>query len=177
MKKDKEWLITELLDDEVDGYDNYYNGGYEDGLAYALQLARQLDEPAKVVIPRFVAEALEKAKGSNYFASQLINAMYDSSDEVGYWLEVPSNEKLLLRAWLDGYEVEKEKLYYVELPNTNFESESLYLAQGNVSGDYWFNSRLERLYYKAGVCKHQFTEKEIKDYDERYWPFAVEVAE
>ena len=170
MKKDKKWLIKELLDDEVDGYDNYYNGGYEDGLAYALKLAHQLDEPEKVVIPQFVAEALEKAKGDNWYASQLINAMYDSSDEVGYWLEVPSNEKLLLRAWLDGYE-EKEKLYVVVLSNGHLTN---YLAYDLVDNVFFISRTQEEILNKF---KKRFTEQEIKDYDERFWPFAVEVAE
>ena len=60
MKKGKEWFINELLDHEIGDYGNYYNSGYEDGLAYALQLARQLDEPAKVVIPQFVADWWER---------------------------------------------------------------------------------------------------------------------
>lgn len=43
--KDKEWLIKELRAVEVDDYDTSYNGDFEDGLAYALKLAHQLDEP------------------------------------------------------------------------------------------------------------------------------------
>ena len=172
--------MSEEINELIDGYTSF--GGHQhlyiskQNIDKLYQLIDQLEESDKVVIPRFVAEAFEKAKESNCFASQLINATYKSSDEVGYWLEVPSNEKLLLRAWLDGYEVE-EKLYYVKLPNTNSESEYLYLAQGNSTGKRWFNSRLERLECEADVCKHQFTEKEIKDYDERYWQFAVEVTE
>lgn len=181
MIKDKEWLK------EAVGELNLVVTEFEaDGMCYmdravsvtqVYDLIDQLDELEKVVIPKFVAEAFEKAKVDNWFATSLINVMYDSSDEVAYWLEVPSNEKLLLRAWLEGYEVEKEKLYYVKLPNTNSKSEYLYLAQGSVSGDCWFNSSLERLDYEANACKHKFTEQEIKNYDERYWAFAVEVTE
>ncbi|WP_373786528.1 hypothetical protein [Jeotgalibaca porci] len=47
MKKDKEWFIKELIGNEIGDYENHYNGGYEDGLAYALKLAHQLDEPEK----------------------------------------------------------------------------------------------------------------------------------
>lgn len=73
--------------------------------------------------------------------------------------------------------LKNEKLYYVKLPNTNSKGEYLYLAQGNSTGKYWLNSWLERLEYDSDVCKHKFTEKEIKDYDPRYWAFVMEVAE
>lgn len=176
MKKDKEWFINELLGHEIGDYGNYYNSGYEDGLAYALQLGRQLDEPEKVVIPQFVADAFESAKGDSWFASQLISAMYESSDEVGYWLEVPSNEKLLLRAWLDGYEVEKEKLYYTvdEKGQTLlFKSQDRGILRSN-------GADLEKVlsvYEHRHPNMYQLTEKEIKDYDERYWMFKKEVTQ
>lgn len=49
-----------------------------------IKLVEGLDEPRKVIIPQIVADAFEKAKGDNTYAEQLITAMYDSSDEVGY---------------------------------------------------------------------------------------------
>ena len=130
-----------------------------------------LEEPEKVVIPSFVAEAFEKARGDNAYAEQLISATYESSDEVGYWLEVPSNEKLLLRAWLDGYEVEEEQKCYI------LDSEDIPLLER------WGN-KIQRTttqlsIYEKGRDSSRFelTEQEIKDYDKRFWPFAVEVAE
>lgn len=153
-------------------------GGFTSGVRIGLTLAigeiEKLDEPEKIVIPKFVAEAFEKAREDNCFASQLINAMYDSSDEVGYWLEVPSNEKLLLRAWLDGYEIEKEKLYYVidksKIPILTIH-EGKVVASVSVSKV----ERAEKL--STTDFKYRLTEKQIKDYDGRYWSFAVEVEE
>lgn len=132
-------------------------------------------EPSKPVIPQIVAEQLE------YWKRNKMNILWqfflrEIPSSTLSWLESDAgNYDKLLDAEKNGYEV--EKLYYVKLPNTNSKSESLYLAQGNVSGDYWFNSRPERLDYDSDVCKHKFTEKEIKEYDERYLTFAVEVAE
>lgn len=133
-----------------------------------LNLIDQLEEPRKVIIPQFVADAFEKARGDNVYAEQLITAMYESSDEVGYWLEVPSNEKLLLRAWLDGYE-EKEKLYYIELIK-----DSRYVVQAS-DGAIWFShtTRKERLHGD----KVMFTQREIATIDPRFWTFALEVEE
>ena len=141
------------------------------------------------VIPQFVSdwwegdsvtmyggEIIDKKRKIHLISNFNDRGLGDHLSKVEDWID--ENESTFLDL-VNGkpYEVEKEKLYYVELPNTNSKSESLYLAQGNVSGDYWFNSRLERLDYEAGACKHKFTEKEIKDYDERYWQFAVEVEE
>ena len=128
-------------------------------------LIDQLEEPRKVIIPQFVAEAFEEHRESNLFVGQFIKDMYGSSDEVGYWLEGPFNEKLLLRAWLDGYEVEKEKLYKVCFMDcieyTVYERDE----DGKIIED-GMSSRGDEL-----------TEAEIAAIDPRFWPFAVEVAE
>lgn len=188
MKKDKKWVLDKLNKIEPFEFGDGYRLGFETGIKRAKTIVEKLDEPEKVVIPRFVANYIELCKGENgdrqaYTEdnSELWFALGGDScgmpNSVSDWLFNEEKVETFARAWLDGYEVEKEKLYYVKLPNTNSKSEYLYLAQGNVSGDCWFNSRLERLDYEANACKHKFTEQEIKDYDERYWPFAVEVVE
>ncbi|HEM4694995.1 DUF1642 domain-containing protein [Streptococcus suis] len=69
----------------------------------------QIHEPQKVVIPKFVAEWIEDMKNAKieFFEAQS-NCM---SDEIDNWYYNHADD--LLRAWLDGYEVEKEKLYVV----------------------------------------------------------------
>lgn len=69
----------------------------------------QIHEPHKVVIPKFVAEWIEDMKNAKieFFEAQS-NCM---SDEIDNWYYNHADD--LLRAWLDGYEVEKEKLYVV----------------------------------------------------------------
>lgn len=78
-------------------------------------------------------------------------ACKDIEDSYGHhpeWTrEIHGNKELHTRAILDGYEVEKEQLYYVKLPGVGY----LNNADGGI--------------------KH--TEKEIKAIDKRYWPFAV----
>ncbi|HEM2714266.1 TPA: DUF1642 domain-containing protein [Streptococcus suis] len=66
-------------------------------------------EPQKVVVPKFVAEWIEDMKNAKteFFEAQS-NCM---SDEVDDWYYNHADD--LLRAWLFGYEVEKEKLYVV----------------------------------------------------------------
>ena len=169
MNKDKNWLLREFrkLTFELQ------NGHAKFKAVDILPLIDQLDETKKVAIPRFVADAFEEAKVDNWFASSLINVMYDSSDEVAFWLEVPSNEKLLLRAWLDGYEIEKEKLYYVVDGKGQmllFKSQDLGVNRSNGAD---FETVL-KVHEHNPSNMYQLTEKEIRDYDARFMLFVIE---
>ncbi|EGO2625201.1 DUF1642 domain-containing protein [Enterococcus faecalis] len=111
---------------------------------------QKLDEPKKVVVPKFVAEWIEyaKKKGDSLIVSfnpwDLYGAEYI---EATRWID--NNQETFALAWVNGYEVEKEQLYYVKLPGIGYLNNS------------------------DGGIKH--TEKEIKAIDKRYWPFAVKV--
>ena len=85
---------------------------------YLTFLIGQLDEPQKVTVPQFVAEHIKHAKE---IGRDLQDAMNSSSihKEVDEWLYTDNNMELFARAWLDGYEVEKEKRYYVRLKNVD----------------------------------------------------------
>ena len=83
----------------------------------------QLDEPQKVKVPQFVADWIEECKNSLIFnlksAMNLNTIMHYSEDNHNLidWIKVNSNQETFARAWLDGYEVEKEKRYKVVMPN------------------------------------------------------------
>ena len=83
-----------------------------------IELVSQIDEPQKVTIPRFVAEWIEEARAEEY---SLYGAweMVKEGSEIFWWLfdGHESNQDTFNRAYLDGYEVEQEKLYTVEIPN------------------------------------------------------------
>ncbi|EKC0253114.1 DUF1642 domain-containing protein, partial [Listeria monocytogenes] len=83
-------------------------------------------------------------------------------DEMYGWLiSSADNQELLARAWLDGYEVEKEPLYWVQL----IDHATGYL---NVHYD---NQKLVGSNDEASEYKTQFTESEIKAMNkgEAYW--------
>lgn len=80
----------------------------------------QLDEPQKPVVPQFVADWIEKCKVIKKFKASLAYALNSEvwsenslSDECIDWLYNANNQELFARAWLDGYDVEEEKRYYV----------------------------------------------------------------
>ena len=41
--------------------------------------------------------------------------VFEKDDDVEKWLQWSENQELFARAWLDGYEVEKEKRYLVKM--------------------------------------------------------------
>lgn len=76
---------------------------------------KRLDEPEKVKIPQFVAEIIEYYKGQN---ATLYDALREKNFNKQYseWLLNEQNAyNKVARAWLDGYEVEKEKRYLVKI--------------------------------------------------------------
>ena len=76
---------------------------------------KQLDEPQKPVVPQFVSDWIEECKNDDF---HLFGAMEDISSnqkKLDYWFREDDNMELFARAWLDGYEVEEEKRYYVRL--------------------------------------------------------------
>lgn len=81
-----------------------------------VELISELDEPEKVKIPQIIDEYIEQKKYDDY---HLLGAMIEirshKNKEINEWFEEDDNMELFARAWLDGYEVEKEKRYYIRL--------------------------------------------------------------
>lgn len=123
-----------------------------------LGLVRQLDEPKKPVVPQFVADWIEYCKfthvdlqhalivGDVYFYNY---ANQKDFSKLKAFLETENNQENFARAWLDGYEVEKEKRYVVKIPVVN-----QYLVRVKDENFLGFLSSKLRTY---------FTRKELED--------------
>lgn len=152
---------------------------YKDGceksieLNTALEIINQIDEPQKVKIPKFVAEWIEDMKNAKteFFEAQS-NCM---SDEVDDWYYNHADD--LLRAWLDGFEIEQEKLYTVEIPNPNATHDDAYILGRTLSGSIAIWRSIGRNGNKNYESDFQLTESEIKEDFEWAWQFAKEVEE
>lgn len=122
MKRDIEWLKkeigTEMIELEPIRRERWADVKYQT-LRSIGQKIYQLDEPEVLsqelpVIPKYVAEYLEFAKSE----VSLIQVMEMASvigglptmKKVFGWIS--ANDEVFARAWLDGYEVEEEPLYY-----------------------------------------------------------------
>ncbi|HFR3829796.1 TPA: DUF1642 domain-containing protein [Streptococcus suis] len=148
----------------------------------AIELISQIDEPQKVVVPKFVAEWIEYCKSNEL---TLLGA-FDPVSEHGIGLAntftgevwkgvdwAKRNQETFARAWLSGFEIEQEKLYTVEIPDPN----SCYT--------YIFLSKNNRGAFIDGSCddcwkdydSNQLTESEIKQDFDWAWQWAKPVEE
>ena len=141
------------------------------GLSYTKHIINQIDEPQKVTIPKFVAEwIVETEKIHNnlswvWFSNPV-------SDKLNDWLK--NHTETFMRAWLDGYTVEKEKLYTVEIAEAILTK----IKRGRNVQYKMLPSRDVSDVFNNGIYYiTRLTEKEIKEADERLWEFAKEVEE
>ena len=117
IKKLKELLTTPS---EIECYDFDFDDGYDFGVEHAITLAEQLDEQGKVVVPQFVADWIEWCKKNKITLLGADTAICNnknirSLDASGWaW----KNQETFAKAWLYGYEIEKEKLYLASFRDT-----------------------------------------------------------
>ncbi|WP_368562258.1 DUF1642 domain-containing protein [Enterococcus faecalis] len=149
----------ECLEVSTDSVDYLQGANY--ATERAISLAKQLKESKKAVLPKTADDFIEESLGMGSDKVDIISSADSFSsampdDEFPLWFK--SNRDLFVNALANGYEVEKEPLYYVKLPEIG--------------------------YMRFGFCipvtesieeAKKYTEQEIKAIDERYWPFAVKV--
>lgn len=118
-----------------------------------LELIKLLDEPQKVVVPQFVADWIEKCKAKE---KNLFNSLVYTPEGVNSWVDNSENQETFARAWLDGYEVEKEKRYMVKVKGVCGNHETLNCEKH--SNEWLFSSSEENRTYKT-----KFTRKELEE--------------
>ena len=107
-----------------------------------LDIISQIDELQKVVVPKFVAEYIEYCKHEKFYA--LHGSYANMDDRLAYWRFKGNNSELFAKAWLYGYEIEKEKLYTAML---------------KISGEYL------RLNWNGNFCHFKVNRKYVLDGD------------
>ncbi|MFM0712747.1 DUF1642 domain-containing protein [Streptococcus suis] len=140
-------------------------------------ILEQLEEPQQVVVPKFVAEWIEHCKQSNRDLDNAMRCTRVNNAETGVeeWIYV--NQETFASAWLYGYQVEKEKLYTVEIPNPNNRFSVVFLIKekGKVrigAGTFFGNTPDDK--WKKDPNTH-LTESEIKQDFEWAWRWAEPV--
>ena len=159
---------------------DFYKGKIE-GLSEAKKLleeVKKLDEPQKPVVPGFVAELLDYYRQSPdvdllalliTFKDWYYSTAKDGDHEEAIdWLV--KHPEIYMRAWLYGYEVEKEQFYEVVFREDEADR---YLLMALGEKCYEIAPESENDGYRT----QYFTEAEIKAIDKRYWAFAVPVEE
>ncbi|CYU67020.1 DUF1642 domain-containing protein [Streptococcus suis] len=140
-----------------------------------IELVSQIHEPQNVVVPKFVAEWLKEYRHAHTLL-KVLNAAENERiipSTVNDW--ILDNQRDFVVAWYDGYEIEKEQLYTVEIPNPNsgsltvlekFDDGTVFISQMDVFPVDWRNH-----------TEYHLTESEIKQDFEWAWQFAKEVGD
>ncbi|HHH6063517.1 TPA: DUF1642 domain-containing protein [Listeria monocytogenes] len=143
----------------------------------------KVKEPELIAVPRFAADWIKHCKQREYDLACLLE--YGNAgipDEMYKWLiSSADNQELLARAWLDGYEVEKEPLYYVRLPLSTWNDDAAELEVINMY--VLLNKQSDETTFTGSIINKnkkwttKLTEAEIKGMQkgEIYWLFAVPV--
>ena len=132
-------------------------------------------EPEKVKIPQFVAGWIANVKrngfkfrNSSRFYEEIVSS--DDAYRVMYYILkesiageairiwVNANRDAFARAWLDGYEVEKEKLYIIKIKGVP--EEARFLKYGKIIQEWYFGAKE---YSSDKQIRH--TRKELEEAD------------
>lgn len=151
----------------------------------------QVSKVELVKVPQFAADWIEYCEKYYWELSKALRPTYEDNcmpKEVMDWFEdCRENQELFARAWIDGYEVEQEPLYYVKLPISKRNEATDELEVINmclllnirsretcISGNYRWVDKLKRTGWRT-----KLTEAQIKGMPEGdiYWQFAVLVDE
>ena len=155
-----------------------WSKGWDDAISEAIRIAEELDEPQKPVVPQFVADWIESQDDPIYEMCVNYEMWGVNGDdgttrftgEIAEWFDDTLNVENYYRACIDGYEVEKEKLYHV----VNKENYFMLRKYDGLVDILNVSTTMSRDKYGKDT-RFMLTEQEIKDYDERYLAFAEEV--
>lgn len=144
------WLKAIMGEFEQDFSRAKWREGYEQGKVEGMI------ERKKVTIPQFVADWIEKSrlKGWDLLCSMCFT-LNDKDKKTIKWLHLGENVNIFARAWLDGYEVEKEKRYSVKVKGICGKHETL--NRERHSNEWLFSNSEENRLYKT-----KFTRKELE---------------
>lgn len=121
------WLKAIMSEFEQDFSHAKWREGYEQGKFEGAMIP--YDEPEKVKIPQFVADYIDI---SQFYVRTLHYALENSPEKVNLWLceNELNRQNIFARAWILGYEVEKEKRYRISMPKArNYKNHAQFLCE------------------------------------------------
>lgn len=150
-----------------------YKRGFEEAKGNVLFNSNFLDESEKPVVPKYVANWYEENKDNFEYSIQCLCVQgCEPVRQIDIWFDNDDNKPIvtLVKMKLFGYEVEKEKLYTVEIPNPNdFVHTILHRTEKGIIISYSTDEN-----YK-NIKQNQLTEAEIKQDFDWAWQFAKEI--
>ena len=117
----------------------------------------QLDEPQKITIPQVATDWIEWTKKDGLDLQDAMNLISgEENEKLLRWFYNESNQETFARAWLDGYRIEKEKRYRVNVKNIRTRQGTL--NRSKKSGVFIFSNPEENNLYGT-----KFTRKELEE--------------
>lgn len=120
------------------GFHKYY-AGYKQGKFDVIM------EREKVTVPQFVGDFIAEQKKLGHTLSYSIDACMSDRVAEWYW----DNSELFALAWINGYEVEKEKRYTVKMRATK--------------QPLFYNNMYEKIFFSLGDLATRFKRKELEE--------------
>lgn len=115
---------------------------------------KELDEPQKVEVPQIVADYIKYTKEADWDLQEAMdNIAYEDDKDLRKWFN--NNSENFAIAWINGYEVEKEKRYRVKAKGVGFNS-CLIFEKINKT---WFFSSI----YETDHQRGNHTRKELEE--------------
>lgn len=160
------WLNTILKELGGDYGLMKYRSGYEQGKLEGEYVGQQLkdadkirQESNKVLLPSFIDDWIFKCQLLNDFSlrsaldSTTIHLYAVNGKVVKKWLDNRKNQELFAKAWITGYDAEKEPKYKVKVKNTD---------------DYLNETEIGFHFFDNGKNNKTFTRKEL-EYSDFSW--------
>lgn len=142
------WLKVIMSEFKQDFSHAKWREGYEQGKLEGMV------EREKVKVKQFVADWIEESKKSCETVVEFFGYKFSNIEMIKY-LQKKERINLVARAWLDGYEVEKESKYIVKVK-----------ATGQCLGKYYINNEiLSPRFIYTGRHADSFTRKELEEAD------------
>ncbi|UXD81526.1 hypothetical protein D4840_048 [Lactococcus phage D4840] len=154
--------------------------------AFLLEDKLKLQQQALPVVPEDVAEWIEilKTKGlkplKNPETYEETGFTEETLQDIVFWIS--EHQEDYMRAWLDGYTVEKPQLFEVKMPIVYWDDYASQLTNGfeflridKETDETDFVIFLSNILSNTKKYTVHFTEQEIKSIDERYLAFKVPV--
>ena len=166
------WLKAIMGEFEQDFSHAKWREGYEQGKFEGEWVGNQLKDADKIrqelnkpVIPQFVADWIEYCKFTHVDLQYalIVDDVYfynyanqNDFSKLKEFLKTENNQENFARAWLDGYEIEKEKRYLVKMKGMQKDCVAL---KKNKDGGYWYLSDT----YPYGSTINIHTRKELEE--------------
>lgn len=115
----------------------------------------ELTELKGVEIPQCAIDVIESAKEQGHSLSKAMDIM-GKTMEFCHWIDLPTNQELFARAWIEGHEIEQEKRYLVKMKGV--EDITGFLNFGGITKTWFMGDEIN-----SYGCRTHHTRKELEE--------------